>query len=291
MTEPQQETALVAPAPKPLGQFPQLPELRNSEDDWTGITETADRRRRQNRLNQRAYRKRKARNEELAHVTPEEAYTNGILILSTPRDRAVAYAFLQVVQMQHSLKNHRPALLPSLIRLNAINAISNNALHIGLPLKGLCCDDLISPWNALGPEPADNNATIKSSCPESLRPTSLQSEIEHHPWVDLLPIPRLRENMIKGYSSGVFDEDELCVDLLGLTSSKDLDEAYLIVWGESHEANNWEDTLFHTQLLQSGPASPRLVSRIIRDSSSAIIGNPPGVMAVQVSVTIADEDV
>ncbi|KAM0552598.1 hypothetical protein ACHAPJ_007695 [Fusarium lateritium] len=240
MTEAQQETALITPSPKRLGQFPKLTELRDPEDDWTGITETTDRRRRQNRLNQRAYRKRKARNEELAHVTPEEVYTNGILILPTPRERAVAYAFMQLVQMQHSLKNHRPALLPSLIRLNAINAISNNALHIGIPLKGLCCDDLISPWNALGPEPANDTSLIKASCPESLHPTSLQSKIEHHPWVDLLPVPRLRDNMIKGYSSGVFDEDELCVDLLGLTCSRDLDEAFLIVWGESHDARNWE---------------------------------------------------
>lgn len=183
--------------------------------------------------------KRKARNEEYANVTPEEVHTNGLLIFTTARERAVAYAFMQLVHMQHSLKNHRPALLPSLIRLNAVNAVSSNAVHIGIPLQGLCCDDVISPWNALGPSSADGTL-VKSACPESLRPTRLQIEIEHHPWVDLLPFPQLRDNMLKGYTSGVFDEDELCIDILGLMSSQGLDDAYLIVWGEAHDGSSWE---------------------------------------------------
>lgn len=167
--------------------------------------------------------------------------SEGVLILPTPRERAVAYAFMQLVQMQHSLKSHRPAVLPSLIRLNAVNAVSNNALHIGIPLEGLCCDDVISPWNnsIFGPKSADTSL-VKTSCPESLRPTKLQTEIEHHPWVDLLPIPRLRDNMLRAYTSGGIDEDELCIDLLGLMSSQGLDDAYLIVWGESHAASSWE---------------------------------------------------
>jgi hypothetical protein len=54
MAEPQKLTQ--PPAPKRFGQLPQLTELKDPDDDWTGITEARDRRRRQNRLNQRAYR-------------------------------------------------------------------------------------------------------------------------------------------------------------------------------------------------------------------------------------------
>lgn len=39
-----------------LERMPQLVEMQNPEDDWTGMTGAADRRKRQNRLNQRAYR-------------------------------------------------------------------------------------------------------------------------------------------------------------------------------------------------------------------------------------------
>ncbi|KAI1065966.1 hypothetical protein LB507_001150 [Fusarium sp. FIESC RH6] len=225
MAAPQQQPDLLTQPPIPRCR--QLTELKDPDDDWTGITEARDRRRRQNRLNQRAFRKRKARDSRYDELS------DGILIFTTPRERAVAYAFMQLVQMQHSLQSHRPAVLPSLIRLNAVNAVSNNALHIGIPLEGLCCDEVISPWNTFGPKLLD-------TCPESLRPTELQTEIEHHPWVDLLPIPRLRDNMLRAYSSGVIDEDELCIDILGLMSSQGLDDAYLIVWGEAHDARSWE---------------------------------------------------
>lgn len=40
-----------------LGLMPQQTEVRRPNDDWTGVTSTAERRKLQNRLNQRAYRK------------------------------------------------------------------------------------------------------------------------------------------------------------------------------------------------------------------------------------------
>lgn len=39
-----------------LGHMTERTEVRRSEDDWTGVTSTAERRKLQNRLNQRAYR-------------------------------------------------------------------------------------------------------------------------------------------------------------------------------------------------------------------------------------------
>lgn len=46
-----------AALPLSVAVMPQLVELRDPSDDWTGVTSTAERKRRQNRLNQRAYRK------------------------------------------------------------------------------------------------------------------------------------------------------------------------------------------------------------------------------------------
>lgn len=40
-----------------LGRMPQQAEVRVAEDDWTGSTDAAERRKRQNRLHQRKYRK------------------------------------------------------------------------------------------------------------------------------------------------------------------------------------------------------------------------------------------
>lgn len=38
------------------GRIYALPDLWEGKDDWTGVTSTAERKKRQNRLNQRAYR-------------------------------------------------------------------------------------------------------------------------------------------------------------------------------------------------------------------------------------------
>ena len=40
-----------------LGRMPQQAEVRVAEDDWTGSTDAVERRKRQNRLHQRKYRK------------------------------------------------------------------------------------------------------------------------------------------------------------------------------------------------------------------------------------------
>ncbi|KAF4998189.1 hypothetical protein FDECE_11866 [Fusarium decemcellulare] len=236
------------PAPKRTGRVPQLTEVRAPDDDWTGITKSSDRRRRQNRLNQRAYRRRKLEQSEAAEqlVTQGQssfsvASPEGWRIVEDARKRAVTYAFTQLVYMQYTLKKPRLVYLPSLIRLNAINAITQNAQSIGFPLEGLCRDDLISPFNAFGPSSSSEEKEPKElSFPEHLRPTPLQRAIEHHPWSDLLPIPRLRDNIINGFTSGAFDEDELCEDLLGVVCTSQRDEAFLIVWGDPTDLYSWE---------------------------------------------------
>jgi hypothetical protein len=53
MTNPAEEP--VASQPMILERMPQQPALLGSMDDWTGMTNAADRRKVQNRLNQRVY--------------------------------------------------------------------------------------------------------------------------------------------------------------------------------------------------------------------------------------------
>ncbi|EEU44049.1 uncharacterized protein NECHADRAFT_74062 [Fusarium vanettenii 77-13-4] len=225
--------------PKRLGRMPQLTELRAPEDDWTGVTKSADRRKRQNRLNQRAYRRRKLEQNDGKSVVTQSWPLDGYLMVEDPQRRAVTYAFMQLAQMQYTLKNHRLTYLPSLIRLNAANALSHNARTLGIPLEGLCSDEMISQFNAFGPKTLDG-VIVKQNFPENLRPTQLQSTFAHHPWSDLLPAPRLRDNILHGIKNDVFDEDELCCDLLSVVSSRELDEAFLIVWGDPTDVYGWE---------------------------------------------------
>ncbi|KAK7417808.1 hypothetical protein QQZ08_011504 [Neonectria magnoliae] len=211
---------------------PQLAELRDPEDDWTGITKAADRRRRQNRLNQRAYRRRHTQPSQPVHR--ETWAADGYRFSPCPRARAVVYAFMELAYLQYSLRAPSTVPLPALIRLNALNGLSRNAASLGIPAEGLCSDDLISPFNSRG------GPSKWASCPEHLRPTPLQLAIEHHPWSDLLPLPRLRDNILVAITSGGLDEDVLCHDILDVAGGSQCDEALLIVWGDPWDARSWE---------------------------------------------------
>lgn len=160
-------------------------------------------------------------------------------MIEDPQERAVTYAFMQLVQMQYTLKNHRLTYLPALIRLNAVNALSHNARIVGIPFESLCNDEIISQFNAFGPKTLDG-VIVEQSLPENLLPTHLQLSFEHHPWTDLLPSPRLRDNILEGVMTETLDEDELCCDLFSVVSSRQLDEAFLIVWGDAADVYCWE---------------------------------------------------
>lgn len=114
---------------------------------------------------------------------------------------------------------------------------------------------------------------LRPDMPPSLIPTALQQTRYHSAWINVIPFPRVRDNLIR--YEGCFDPRELMQDLVGellnstpalqrrgvpvspnipetrwpltLSSGSDQDEVTagrkgLIVWGEPHEINSWEAT-------------------------------------------------
>ncbi|RYP79005.1 hypothetical protein DL769_003078 [Monosporascus sp. CRB-8-3] len=77
-------------------------------------------------------------------------------------------------------------------------------------------------------------------CPDNLCPTALQRTVRHHPSVDLFPVPRMRDNLFNGVAAGLFDEDELCVDLMDVDDKADSDKPCPYRLGESWDFRNWE---------------------------------------------------
>ncbi|KAH7000767.1 hypothetical protein EDB80DRAFT_724439 [Ilyonectria destructans] len=115
----------------------------------------------------------------------------------------------------------------------------------------------------------------KPGIPPSLAPTTLQQTRYHSIWINIIPFPRVRDNLIR--REGRFDQWELLQDLVGelmsstpdrwqqgapvsftvpvpeprrprpLLSGSDTDEITagrkgLIVWGEPHDMQSWEAT-------------------------------------------------
>ncbi|KAI8635567.1 hypothetical protein F5Y19DRAFT_482751 [Xylariaceae sp. FL1651] len=169
----------------------------------------------------------------------------GYLLFERPEHRAYVQVIARRAYEAYTLRMPRPSHLQLLIRLNVLNAVAKNALLLGIPVESLCRDDMISPISCQGPYQANNPASVAwTSCPEALRPTKLQYEVRHHPWIDLFPFPRMRDNLLIELQKKALDEDEICMDLLDVSEDgADIEKASLIVWGKSWDPSGWEATL------------------------------------------------
>ncbi|EXA44288.1 hypothetical protein FOVG_05760 [Fusarium oxysporum f. sp. pisi HDV247] len=246
-----------------LDRFKPLPDLRTHADDWTGVTSRQERKRRQNRLNQRAWRRRKGAQytsdgQQSQTVTATSTHTShddsvvlrdtfpsilarapiigdGILLIPNVCEAERLRNLIRQSLEDYSLQTPRPSNLHIIIRLNVLNAIADNATVIGFPKESLCRDEFISPFYQTGPIqiPSPN-------CPTSLQPTSLQRSTAHHPWIDLFPFPKFRDNVLRGMQKGLFDDDELCGDLLGVEGAGVGEQPSLLVWTIAWDARGWE---------------------------------------------------
>ncbi|KAJ5135726.1 uncharacterized protein N7515_005004 [Penicillium bovifimosum] len=213
------------------------------------------RRRLQNRLNQRASRKRKAleakkqkwivyteesnspdnaliRTKATHQVTqlpppPPPGITIHCLNHLTPTQRRQYIAYLQALAA-HMLETPviSPTLTFCLTQYNSLRAMGLNASLMGLTLE-ILDEDLASQFNIDG--------FIMTHLPASLLPSPKQRKILHHPWVDLLPMVSLREALLD--REGILDEDQVCEDLYGTCLSS---EVGLRVWGESWDPFAYE---------------------------------------------------
>jgi len=110
----------------------------------------------------------------------------------------------------------------TLVKFNVFRAMLSNSLTLGFPAEDRMEDDAHSPFPS-----SQSTGSTTSLLPTSLRPTKLQCQIPHHPWIDLLPIPRMRDNLLRAGNS--YDDLELCADLIGFYNSPTT-RTSLIVW-------------------------------------------------------------
>ncbi|KAM6540362.1 hypothetical protein FALCPG4_002080 [Fusarium falciforme] len=236
-----------------LERFYNPPDLWNDRDDWTGVTSTAQRKRLQNRLNQRAWRRRQKLNTarsrdalpacQVPSAPPgpsENTFTGsveGLLLLVQADEACRLRVLLQQAYEEYTLNAPRLTALPLVTRINVLNALARNAAYLNIPSVGLCCVHLISPFNLSGPSLPNHSS---SEFPRALQPTELQKKIIHHPWIDLLPFPALRDNMLRFMALGLLNDDRFCDDILGMRVDELSSSPAMIVWGEPSDWNAWE---------------------------------------------------
>ncbi|KAL3445021.1 hypothetical protein BJX65DRAFT_282570 [Aspergillus insuetus] len=212
---------------------PMLPlrEAIDHDDNWTGLIDARERRKRQNRLNQRAHRRRKEQAQALCRTTQPR------------QDRPAGIQLYFPLSVDHLL---------TLVQFNTYRGLLTNAKILSLPTIYSCGDPTspVATSCASQFEPAipliSTHAIPGQTLPPQLLPTTLQQSTLHEPWIDIFPLPTLRDNLLR--LRGAFDSCELCDDILGaLFNEQDLDTVTkykdrngLIIWGEPWDVGSWE---------------------------------------------------
>lgn len=122
----------------------------------------------------------------------------------------------------------RSELLLSVSQYNIIRAMASNAAMLGLSMDSLR-HDILSPFNTAPyhHHKQQQQQPLQLELPCALRPTSIQREVTHHPWIDLCPVPSIRDLLLTRRNE--YDEDGLCHDLFGGFQG----HVGLLVWGEA----------------------------------------------------------
>ena len=218
-----------------------------------GVTNPVERRKLQNRLNQRArsewpcrtvHQKQRIHPNTSQETAPKRrmpsSNSHTVSSYRTRPTRAIQrfseHAYASYMQGTPALSH-----LPLLLKYNVASGLARNADLLGVTAQYYDWYG-ISPLNKQGPLLGSGAGAEWPAC---LQPTELQSSIEHHPWLDLFPWPKVRDNMLQAFqrTEPVDYEDELCIDVCEYNH---LDRRpILIVWGPPEDHRSWEiDPIF-----------------------------------------------
>ena len=164
-----------------------------------------------------------------SHCTEKEAATK----------RAMLERFAEQALMRYMTADPCADHRLQVMQLNTINAFTRNAAALGYKFDWLVCA-AISPF---GCDEQSSSTAAPTRMPSALVPTTMQLTTRHHPWLDLFPLPRIRDNLLIALSVlSAEEEQRLFEDIVESDGAKN-EWAGLVVWGEPWDPQNWEVSL------------------------------------------------
>lgn len=263
-----------------LQRMPQQMEATGRRDDWTGVTDSVTRRRLQNRHAQRVWsqcfsgtsciavtndtcntgKKKQQQQQTLTH-TPSNTrnkiqhdYPPNMEIIHITKLQAANYIpgrichnmlpgaqarldlYARRAYTEYMLHSPRPSALHTVVQLNVLHALMQNASALQITGPALCSLDSVSPFNHVGP----THPAFDTALPPSLQPTALQRSTKHRPWIDLFPLPELRDALLSVRYTAL--ENDIGTDLLDVEEADGL-KPNLVVWGDAADPKAWEATV------------------------------------------------
>lgn len=158
-----------------------------------------------------------------------------VCILGPIEQQRLISVFERWVEHYQRLGSPRTDHVLVLVKFNVLRALISNGADLGYTAgEGVYSDAALSPFT----DPSNPMWHVRSVS-GALQPTNLQRQIPHHPWIDILPSPVMRDNLL--LARDTYDVMELCADLVGFFSA-DKGRTGMVVWREPWDIAGWEVT-------------------------------------------------
>lgn len=182
--------------------------------------------------------------------------------LRIDRKESTNYQFPSLVVGNYINKTNRHKVIPPLLPYEFLNTTGQPSLPVNFPLSADHCLITLVQYNVVRAmlfnmsilsmmdyfplgcgrslQIPRFSAIAPDMIPSDLQPTPLQNSRPHLFWINAIPFPKLRNNLI--LMSWKYDSDELIYDLAqGLYEGfDDAERRGYLVWGDPWRADGWE---------------------------------------------------